>query len=109
MFYRAPDNAGVPNLWESDHFIRLGTLASFQSQLAHEIEGLSLKNIPDAHMATGEGAYNGTLVLVTVHLDPESGEIIWFGLANCIDPSLIGQLKSLFDVKAFDHESCEYI
>ena len=109
MFYRAPDSAGAPNLWESDHFIRLGTFASFQSKLTREIEDLALEIIPDAHMAAGQGIFNGTLVLVTVHLDPESGEGLWFGFANCIESSLIGQLKKRFDVQAFDHESCQYI
>lgn len=109
MFYRAPANVGRPNEWDRDNFIRLGALASFQSELARHIEGLSLENVPDAHMAVGEGRYGGLPVMVTAHLDPESREVMWFGLANCIDSSLLDSLKRRFDVKAFDYESCEFI
>lgn len=109
MLYRAPENMGRPNEWDGDNFIRLGTLASVQAELALDIENLALENVPDAHMAAGEGRYNGLPVLVTVHLDPESGEVMWFGLANCIDASLLERLKRRFGVKAFDYESCEFI
>jgi hypothetical protein len=109
MLYRAPDRAGRPNEWDRDHFIRLGTVASFQGELARDIERLSLDGVPDAHMVAGEGYYNGLPVLVTIHLDPVSGEVMWFGLANCVDHSLLDRLKQRLDVKAFDHESCEFI
>lgn len=109
MLYRAPEKAGRPNEWDRDHFIRLGTLASFQAELARDIESLCLEGVPDAHMAAGEGYYNGLPVLVTVHLDAVSGEVMWFGLANCVDTSLLDRLKQRFGVKAFDYESCEFI
>lgn len=109
MLYRAPENAGAPNAWKEDHFIRLGPLASFQSQLATIITGLVLVPSPQENMAAGQGIFNGLPILVTVHLDPGSGDVIWFGLANCGEPLLLDQLKKQFGVKAFDFESCEFI
>jgi hypothetical protein len=109
MLYRAPVDVGLPNEWEEDHFIRLGTLGSFVPELAKEITDLSLETMSDGHIAAGQGIYNGNPILVTVHLDPGSEEVIWFGLANCVDPLLLHQLKNRFGVKAFDYENCEYI
>ncbi|GAB3538108.1 hypothetical protein GCM10027343_03020 [Noviherbaspirillum agri] len=109
MLYRAPENVGPPNEWDGDNFIRLGALASFQAELALEIDNLALDDVADADMAAGEGQYNGLPVLVTVHLDPDSGDVMWFGLANCVDASLLERLKRRFGVRAFDYESCEFI
>lgn len=109
MLYRAPKDAGYPNEWEADHFIRLGPLASLQAQLAEQIAHLSLEKLPQQDMATGEVMYRGTSILVTVHLDPGSDEVIWLALANSTDPSLLDWLKTRFGLTAFDFESGEYI